>query len=126
MIYKRNEYFRYTFGEPCEATFRLIKDANEGSTAEMSKQGKCFLIDISPSGLRVFSELHIAIDKIKHVEINFTLDETPISMLGEFIWSRRKMDGVEYGIQLVGDAESEQLIISELKMRSKKEHDSEK
>lgn len=121
MKYNRNEYFRYTFGEPCDATFRLIKQQVGNTEVELSKKGACKIIDISPNGLKMFSELFISIDQLHHVELNFTLDTNPISMVGEFVWSHRKAFGHEYGVKLVGDSESEQMIIGELKNRSRKE-----
>lgn len=126
MLYKRNEYFRYTFDETCEATFRLIKNASESSPEEISKKGKCLLVDISPNGVKIYTELFISINKLNLVELQFNLDETPISIMGEFIWSHRKKNGFEYGIKLIGDANSENLIVSELKQRSKKELESKK
>lgn len=121
MKYNRNEYFRYTFGEPCDATFRLIKQRGDNTEVELSKKGACKIIDISPNGLKMFSELFISIDQLHHVELNFTLDTNPISMVGEFVWSHRKAFGHEYGVKLVGDSESEKMIIGELKNRSRKE-----
>ncbi|WP_144509539.1 PilZ domain-containing protein [Bacillus sp. FJAT-22090] len=121
MQYKRNEYFRYSFTEPFEATFRLIKDANGTSPEEISKKGICQIIDISPNGLKIFTDLLIAIDKLNHVEIQFRLDEALLSRIGEFVWSHRKAGGYEYGVKLLGDTESEQEIITELKSRRKKE-----
>ena len=121
MKYNRNEYFRYTFEEPCDATFRLIKQNDSSNGVELSNKGICKIIDISPNGLKIFSELFISIDQLHHVELHFTLDTNPISMLGEFVWSHRKADGHEYGIKLVGDSESERMIIGELKNRRRKE-----
>lgn len=121
MLYKRNEYFRYSFAKPLDATFRLIKDHSEGSPEEISKKGKCELIDISPNGVKMYSTLFISIEQLHIVELQFTLDETPISIIGEFVWSHRKKNGYEYGVKLMGDDNSEKLIINELKSRSKKE-----
>ena len=70
----------------------------------------------------MFSELFISIDQLHHVELNFTLDTNTISMVGEFVWSHRKMQGVmSMVLSLVGDTESEQMIIGELKNRRRKE-----
>lgn len=115
MHYKRQESFRYTFTEPCKATFRLIKDANGLTEAEISKKGNCEIIDISPHGFKIFTEYSIAIDKHIHVELHFTIDESPFDLIGEFVWSHRKINGYEYGINLPEDPYTEQLIISELK-----------
>ena len=121
MKYNRNEYFRYTFEEPCDAAFRLIRQSDGNAEVELSKKGVCKIIDISPHGLKMFSELFISIDQLHHVELNFTLDTNPISMVGEFVWSHRKAFGHEYGVKLVGDSESERMIIGELKNRRRKE-----
>ncbi|WP_391120418.1 PilZ domain-containing protein [Psychrobacillus sp. L3] len=126
MLYKRNEYFRYTFDEPNEATFRLIKDASESSPEEISKKGKCLIIDISPNGVKMYTELFIAIEKLNHVELQVTLDEMPISLIGEFVWSHRKNVGYEYGVRFIDGEKRESLIISELKNRRKKEMESKK
>ena len=53
MKYNRNEYFRYTFEEPCDATFRLIKQQEDNAEVELSKKGACKIIDISPNGLKI-------------------------------------------------------------------------
>ncbi len=121
MLYKRNEYFRYTFGEPCDATFRLIKNANGTSEVEMSKKGACKIMDISPNGLRIYTQFQISIDQLKQVEMQFVLDESPIQIIGEFVWTKRKNDAFEYGIRLMGDHDSEKLITEELKARRHKE-----
>lgn len=123
MQYKRNEYFRYAFQQPFEATFRLIKNASDTSQMELSNKGKCNIIDISPNGLKIFSELFISIEKLNQIEVYFKLDEASLSMIGEFVWSRRKFNGYEYGVKLLGDTISEELIVSELKSRRKKEVD---
>lgn len=123
MQYKRKESFRYTFTEPCKATFRLIKDANGLTEKEISNKGICEIIDISPHGLKIFTEFSIAIDKQIHVEINFTLDESPIDLVGELVWSHRKINGYEYGINLPEDTYTEQLIINELKNVRRKSMD---
>lgn len=121
MIYKRNEFYRYTFEEPCDATFRLIIDTNETSQVELSNRGNCRIIDISPNGLRMSSEFKISIDQLKHIEMQFILDELTIRMVGNFVWSHKKPYGYEYGVRLLGDEESEKIITSELKNRRKKE-----
>lgn len=126
MHYKRNESFRYTFTEPCKATFRLIKDAAGFTGQEISKKGSCEIIDISPHGLKIFTEFSIAIDKQLHVELHFTINELPIDLVGEFVWSHKKMSGYEYGINFPVDINTEQIIISELKSLRRKSMNLEK
>ncbi len=122
MQYKRNEYFRYTFGEPTEATFRLIKDSGGDQPAEFSNKGNCQIVDISPNGLRMVTELSITIELIKQIEISFTIDETPLDMIGELVWCKKSVHGFfEYGVRLDGDHDKEQRIVNELKARRRKE-----
>ena len=120
MQYKRNEYFRYTFGEPSEASFRLIMQ-KEKEEAELSKKGKCYIVDISPNGVRILSDLLMDIKQLKKIELSFVLDEKPITIIGDLIWSQKKVSGYEYGVQFNGNQETEQLIVNELKARRKKE-----
>ena len=40
MLYKRTEYFRYTFGKPLEAEFRIVV---ENGTDVESSPGECHL-----------------------------------------------------------------------------------
>lgn len=121
MQYKRSEYFRYTFGEPSKATFRLIKDSGGDQPAEFSNKGNCQIVDISPNGLRMITELSIAIELIKQIEISFIIDKTPLNMIGELVWSKKNVRGFEYGVQLNGNHENEQKIVNELKARRRKE-----
>ena len=121
MQYKRNEYFRYTFGEPCEATFRLIKNSGGDRPTEFSNKGNCLIVDISPNGLKMVTELSIAIELIKLIEISIVINESQLTLNGELIWSKKNIRGFEYGVRLNGDQENEQKIVDELKARRRKE-----
>jgi hypothetical protein len=89
--------------------------------AELSKKGKCYIVDISPNGARILSDLLMDIKQLKKIELSFVLDEKPITIIGDLIWSQKKVSGYEYGVQFHGNQETEQLIVNELKARRKKE-----
>ena len=57
----------------------------------MSKKGACKIMDISPNGLRIYTQFQISIDQLKQVEMQFVLDESPIQIIGEFVWTKEKM-----------------------------------
>ena len=58
MYYKRNEPFRYTFGEPVEALIELIiKDEEDALTS--NGKWKSSLLDISPNGMKIVSSTNI-------------------------------------------------------------------
>ena len=56
MLYKRTEYFRYTFGEPLVAEFRIVV---ENGTDVESSPGECHFLDISPGGAKLFAKFDI-------------------------------------------------------------------
>ncbi len=55
MLYKRQEYFRHSFGTPLDATFRIL--AGEGTSE--SNPGSCQLLDISPGGAKIETDFNI-------------------------------------------------------------------
>ena len=59
MQYNRKETFRHTFEDPIPATFRLMIEGENETDVEISKRGPCLIVDLSPSGLRMYSDLGI-------------------------------------------------------------------
>lgn len=121
MIFKRQEGFRFVFSEPLHASFCLLVD---GKPQDIEKtQYPCEVQDVSPRGMKMFSNVEIGedINKLVQVEVNFILDVTKIRAVGEIIWSKKVLDGFQYGLIFVDQPTVEELIVSELKGRRKKE-----
>ena len=119
MRYKRNEAFRYEFGSPIAATFKII-EINGVPTETKEDQAK--IKDISPHGLRLLSKLNIQLKRINSVkaEIHIFLDSTqPLIVNGSFVWQRPEAQGYSYGIEIESTTEIERLIVQELKKFSK-------
>ena len=121
MIFKRQEGFRYAFGEPLEAgVVILIK----GKPLDVErKRIPCKVLDISPRGLKMaidedFNEYK---NKVLQLEISFILDSTEIKGIGEIVWSKKFGRGYHYGIAFFNQPAVEETIINELKMRRRKE-----
>lgn len=118
MIFKRTEGFRFAFGEPIAANFVLLLNGKP-------EDGKhsCSILDVSPHGMKMFSKTEIGEyrNKVVQIEIQFVLDEVLIKAVGEVVW--KKTLGKEYHYGLVFDNQPivEELIVSELKVRRKKE-----
>lgn len=121
MIFKRQEGFRFAFPEPLLASFCLLVD---GKPQDLEKtQYQCDIHDISPRGMKMFSNIEIGVDsnKLVQVEVYFILDVTKIKAIGEIVWTKKVLNGFQYGLIFVDQPAVEELIVSELKGRRKKE-----
>lgn len=122
MLYKRTEYFRYTFGVPLEAKFQII--IGDGKDVE-SSQGDCHFIDISPGGAKLFAKFDIPIEREPvRLHLKFTLHEKLIDLRGVIVWKKPYSGGYMYGYDFDKDPTIEQLIVEELKLRRRSEIDS--
>ena len=121
MIFKRQEGFRYVFGEPLEAGVVVLID---GKPLDIErKRITCEVLDISPRGLKMaidedFNEYK---NKVLKLEISFMLDSIEIKCIGEIVWSKKFGSGYHYGIIFFNQSNVEELIINELKARRRKE-----
>ena len=119
MLYKRNEYFRYTFGKPLKGEFRIVVEDGQGGE---SSPGDCQLIDISPGGAKLFAKFNIPIEHGSvRLRIKFTLLEEPIEVSGVIVWRKPYSGGYMYGYDFDEDARLEQVIVEELKLRRRSE-----
>ncbi|MFX3675310.1 MAG: PilZ domain-containing protein [Paenisporosarcina sp.] len=123
MQYNRLEAFRHTFKDPITATFRLIVEGENEADVEISKRGACLIMDLSPSGMRIYSDL--SIPKIPgqtvHLAIDVLLNDEPLTLVGNIVWKKAYRDGNSYGIDLKTDKLIEYNIIKELKARRRNE-----
>ena len=124
MFYKRKEYFRYTFGEPLDAKFRIVIANNNGKESGL---GTCSIIDLSPSGAKLFANYDIPLkgEPVK-IHLEFTLNEVEIAVWGTLVWKKAYTSGYLYGFDTEEDEEKETLIVNELKLRRRLETDSKK
>lgn len=121
MIFKRQEGFRFSFGEPLEANFVIIID---GKPLDLERTSHaCRILDISPRGVKISSEVDLNehMNKILQLEMSFVLDVTEIKCVGEIVWSKPFGSYTHYGITFFNQAVVEELIINELKLRRRKE-----
>ena len=119
MLYKRTEYFRYTFGEPLEAKFQIVV---ENGTDTESSPGECHFMDISPGGAKIFAKFDIPLEReAVRLHIKFTLHEKLIDLQGVIVWKKPYSGGYMYGYDFDEDPAIEQLIVEELKLRRRSE-----
>ena len=121
MIFKRQEGFRHAFEEPLAAGVVILI---EGKPLNVERSRiPCEILDISPRGLKIligedFSEYK---NKVLQLEISFILDLTEITGIGEIVWSKQIGKCYYYGITFFNQPSLENLIVSELKIRRRKE-----
>ena len=121
MQFKRQEGFRFVFNEPIQASFKLMED---GEVIEPNRIFPCKILDISPRGVKMF------VDKLNgeyinkanlQVQLQFVLDVTTIQAIGDIVWRKPLGQGAQYGILFHAQENIDELIISEMKLRRKKE-----
>lgn len=118
MKYKREEYFRYTFGTPLPAQFKIEK---VNSKLVESSRGVAEIIDLSPSGLKLSTKLKI--DNFKRNEIqltiSFSLNDYNLSVKGVIVWNKESHAEVVYGIEFLPDQAIAEDLIKQLKVYSR-------
>jgi len=121
MYLKRKEGFRFVFNQPIDARFKLLVS---GQAIEAIGSCPAQILDISPRGAKMFSEVKFGEyihSSTLQVELQFVLDVTTIQAIGEVVWSKPFGKGYQYGVQFQAQENIDELIISEMKKRRKKE-----
>ncbi|WP_274309219.1 PilZ domain-containing protein [Solibacillus daqui] len=121
MTFKRTEGFRFSFGEPIPAKYIILVDGKP-EDQKLTKYS-CEILDISPHGMKMFAFHDIGENssELLQLEVQFILDEILIKAIGEIVWKKDFGSKIQYGLIFVGQPQVEALIISELKLRRKKE-----
>jgi len=123
MLYKRNEYFRYTFGRPLEGEFRIIVEDEQGGE---SSPGDCQLIDISPGGAKLFAKFNIPVERgTVRLRIKFTLLDEAMEVPGVIVWRKPFKGGYMYGYDFDENEALERMIVEELKLFRRSEMNAE-
>ncbi len=116
MKYKREETFRYEFTKEFKCLFKIISIdgvKHDSSTSEG------LILDLSPSGVKLFSPLDIPSEKNIIFQIEFILNKNTIKLPALIIWKRDVGNGFHYGLQHQGAEEDTRLLIDELKLYAK-------
>lgn len=120
MNFKRQEGFRFVFNEAIDAKFKLRLNGRDINFEPY----ECKIIDISPRGIKMFSEAKIGEylnNTTLQIEVQFVLDVSMIRATGEIVWSKPYANGSQFGVLFHEDENIDELIISEMKQRRKKE-----
>jgi hypothetical protein len=116
--YKRDEAFRFLFGEPISAFFSI---AEVKGKSVVTPEGKAKVIDLSPNGMRLNSSLDIPVssqDQVK-IQIRFSLNDSEYRIVGDIVWRKKDFDSFFYGIHFKVDQSVKEELIEELKAFSR-------
>ena len=121
MQFKRSEGFRYEFPSPIQANYKLLVNGRKENFDEPIYE--CKIHDISPRGMKMFSEVNFVehSNKMLQLEIHFILHEVAITAVANIVWEKPYAKGKLYGLIFLNQPKLEELIISELKGRRRKE-----
>jgi hypothetical protein len=115
MRFKRQEPFRYQFGQPIPCTFRITRI---GDREVKTDKGLAEIHDISPRGVRIETHLNIPVDPERRpieIEISFVLVEEEIRVRGIFVWKKPFAKEYQYGVNLTISEDQKEKLISEIK-----------
>lgn len=121
MLFRREEPFRFTFGDPIKGTFRILQiDGISGHT----KEAPVLILDLSPNGVKFSTHINLPIEKKRFlVELTFVLNEKQITMLAEPKWKKLGAHtSLTYGLVGLDNIETKKEIIDELKEYSRRTH----
>ena len=121
MQFKRSEGFRFDFSSPINAYYKILIN---GRTENFDQPiYECQIHDVSAHGMKMFSVENFGehSNKMLQLEIHFILDELAIIAVGNIVWEKPYAKGKLYGLIFNNQPKLEELIISELKARRRKE-----
>jgi hypothetical protein len=112
--YKRDESFRFAFGNPLPAFFSIMEvDQKQVELPE----GKAVLMDLSLNGMKLSTPLDIPAEgKTVTLRIRFTLNDTHFTTNGKIVWKEKKLDIYHYGIQSQMEESQQEKLMEEIKV----------
>ena len=119
--FKRSEGFRYEFPNPLLASYKVLMNGRINQVEQ--PYYNCQILDISPRGMKMFSDANFSEDanQVVQLEVHFILDEVTIQAVGNIVWEKPYAKGKQYGLIFNNQPKLEEIIVSELKARRRKE-----
>jgi hypothetical protein len=116
--YKRDEAFRFLFGEPIPTFFSITEVKGK---PVVTPEGEAKVIDLSPNGMKLNSSLDIPVsaqDQVK-VLVRFSLNENEYRILSDVVWRKTDGNSFFYGIHFNVDQSVTEELIEEIKVFSR-------
>ncbi|SHF86883.1 PilZ domain-containing protein [Ornithinibacillus halophilus] len=118
MKYKRNEAFRFEFGEPVPVIFSIR--AINGKEVE-SSDGEAEMLDLSLNGMKIATSLEIPVDRNQvQVTTAFKIVNREYKINGELVWIDKVFDKYHYGVHFNLNESTQENLLDDLKVIGKK------
>lgn len=114
MYYKRNEPFRYSFGQPVQAMIEAIQKEEQGLVS--TGKWEAAILDLSPNGMKIASSANIEPSEDLQIRTSFMLNKIHIEINGKISWKKSLGRDFEYGIAENNSDQIKDLLISQLKV----------
>ncbi|MFZ3579669.1 PilZ domain-containing protein [Virgibacillus sp. DJP39] len=106
MYFKRNEPFRFTFGQPLDGK---LYDATNNTEVKVS------ILDVSRNGAKVYCEDDIQLKSDTKVRLTYKIDDTSFDAFGAVTWTKPSKTSYEMGLHLNTDDDYHTTMIQSLK-----------
>jgi hypothetical protein len=111
MRFRRQEAFRYQFGQPLSCTFCIVHP-----DGKQEKAGNAHIHDISPHGMKLEIPMHIPVQNDdQKIEVTFTLNDVTFRFYGRIVWGKPFARTYYYGVRLLISDEQEEMLVREIK-----------
>ncbi|WP_079479311.1 PilZ domain-containing protein [Halobacillus salinus] len=100
MRYRRHETLRYRFDEPVEAKYRIVK---VGGRTIQSSLGNAHIIDLSPGGMKLSTDMNISLEKKVQFFVQTTLAGKEIEVTANGVWCKKVHGNYHYGLDFLED-----------------------
>ncbi|WP_017434060.1 PilZ domain-containing protein [Saccharococcus caldoxylosilyticus] len=112
MRFKRQEPFRYQFGQPLACSLRVAGIGGQQKEEEYI----AYIHNLSPHGMKLETLQRIPYEHGKTtVEIAFSINNAPLRFFGKIVWEKPFGRTYYYGMRLLVSAEGEEMLIREIK-----------
>ncbi|TDL32519.1 PilZ domain-containing protein [Jeotgalibacillus sp. S-D1] len=115
MRHQMKESFRFSFKQPLDAVFSITDVSGK---QVRTPEGKMEVMDLSPRGAKVRTDLSIPIERNDQIviAITFTLNHQVYRFKGEIVWKKYFLDHYLYGLHFLHNEDSHEDIVKQLKV----------
>ncbi|WP_047983726.1 PilZ domain-containing protein [Ornithinibacillus californiensis] len=119
MRYRRDEAFRFEFGEPLPIIFTI--DEINGKVIHTS-DGKATMRDLSLKGMKIATSLSLPFESGKDVKVTvqLLLNHHHYTIQGEIVWKKQRLQEYYYGIHYNTSENTKDAILDDIKMIGKR------
>ncbi|PRO66652.1 PilZ domain-containing protein [Alkalicoccus urumqiensis] len=105
---RRQEAFRYEFGTPHDTSFYISRLKGK---EHHSKNGRGVLMNMSPGGLRLQTELDLP-EKDCELTFDMTIAGTQLEPAGVIVWKKQVAGRWLYGVDFLEDTETGSILFA--------------